>query len=163
MSKPHAKSTLKEMKDYIRKNKLNKAEVKLTMRKSEMVSALKKMGHWDNKNDGSTTKQKVTKKQSDTARKNLKKIISKPAPKTAPKKKPAPKKKKYYVGYDMLDFDTWEMFGKPEGYKEVSSYGHFDLFSIMSVGEPDDPFWENAPYRSDKKFSYNSRFDHKAS
>ena len=52
MTKPHSKSTLKEMKDYIRKNKLNKAEVKLSMRKSEMVSALKKMGHWDVKNDG---------------------------------------------------------------------------------------------------------------
>ena len=75
MSKPHAKSTMKEMKDYIRKNKLNKAEVKLTMRKPEMVSALKKMGHWDVKNDG--------------AKKT-------PAPKKTPVTKPAPKKKLTY-------------------------------------------------------------------
>lgn len=157
MVKPNAKSTLKEMKDYIRSKKLNKPEVRLTMKKADMVAGLKKIGHWDTKHDG------ATKKQSDQARKNLKKIISKPAPKkaTAPKKKPAPKKKKYYVGYDMLDFDTWELFGKSEGYKEVSSYGHFDLFSIMSVGEPTDSFWENAPYRSDKKFSYNNRMDYK--
>lgn len=61
MTKPHAKSTMKEMKDYIRKNKLNKAEVKLTMRKPEMVKALKKMGHWDTKND--ETKKKPAKKK----------------------------------------------------------------------------------------------------
>ena len=62
MTKPHGKSTLKEMKDYIRKNKLNKAEVKLTMRKPQMVSALTKMGHWDVKNDES--KKKPAKKKS---------------------------------------------------------------------------------------------------
>ena len=37
MVKPTAKSTLKEMKDYIRSNKLNKAEIKLTMKKAMII------------------------------------------------------------------------------------------------------------------------------
>ena len=69
MSKPHAKSTMKEMKDYIRKNKLNKAQIKLTMRKPEMISALKITGHWDSKFGGGNFRQKT------------------PATKPAPKKK----------------------------------------------------------------------------
>ncbi len=38
-------STLTEMKDYVRKNKLNKGEIKLSMKKSVMLAALDKGGH----------------------------------------------------------------------------------------------------------------------
>ena len=38
-------STLNEMKDYVRKNKLNKGEIKLSMKKSVMLAALDKGGH----------------------------------------------------------------------------------------------------------------------
>jgi len=62
MVKPNAKSTLKEMRDYIRSKKLNKPEVKLTMKKSEMVAGLKKIGHWDTKHDGATKKAPAPKK-----------------------------------------------------------------------------------------------------
>ena len=38
-------STLNEMKDYVRKNKLNKGEIKLSMKKSVMLGLLDKGGH----------------------------------------------------------------------------------------------------------------------
>ena len=38
-------STLTEMKDYVRKNKLNKGEIRLNMKKSVMLAALDKGGH----------------------------------------------------------------------------------------------------------------------
>ena len=38
-------STLTEMKDYVRKNKLNKGEIRLNMKKSVMLEALDKGGH----------------------------------------------------------------------------------------------------------------------
>ena len=51
MPKPNSKSTLKEIKAYVREKKLNKPEIKLTMKKSELVAGLKKHGHWDTKAD----------------------------------------------------------------------------------------------------------------
>jgi len=51
-------STLKEIREYIRVNKLNKPELRLGMKKSELISILKKLGHWDS----SVKKTKRTKK-----------------------------------------------------------------------------------------------------
>lgn len=47
MPKPNAKSTLKEIRAYVREKKLNKPEIKLTMNKTELVAGLKKHGHWE--------------------------------------------------------------------------------------------------------------------
>tara|TARA_R100000935_G_scaffold56210_2_gene87350 strand:- start:576 stop:1529 length:954 start_codon:yes stop_codon:yes gene_type:complete len=91
--------------------------------------------------------------------KKLQKQMNPPAPK--PKKAPTAKKKRmktYYVGYDMLDDDTYDLFARGL-YKSESSYGHFSLFSIKSETEPVDPFWENAHYRSNKRFDYGDRQD----
>ena len=114
MPKPHAKSTLKEMKDYIRAKKLNKPEVKLGMKKAEMVAALKKMGHWDPKHDGASAPKsapKPTKKVVGTQKKLGTKVK-----KQAPKKKPAPKKQAgaNTVAGQLLDLptDISEMIGK---------------------------------------------------
>lgn len=51
MPKPNSKSTLKEIREYVRQKKLNKPEIKLTMNKSELIAGLKKHGHWDHKSD----------------------------------------------------------------------------------------------------------------
>jgi len=51
MSKPNSKSTLKEIRAYVREKRLNKPEIKLTMNKPELVAGLKKHGHWDHKGD----------------------------------------------------------------------------------------------------------------
>ena len=63
MEKPHAKSTLAEMKAYIRAKKLNTPDIRLGMKKAEMVAALKKMGHWDPKHDGASAKKSAPKKK----------------------------------------------------------------------------------------------------
>ena len=46
MPKPNATSSVKEMKDYIRTHKLNHPEVKLSMKKPQLIAGLKKAGHW---------------------------------------------------------------------------------------------------------------------
>jgi len=51
MNKPHSKSTLKYMKEYIKSNELNKKAITLGLKKADMIKTLKKLGHWDSKND----------------------------------------------------------------------------------------------------------------
>lgn len=78
MPKPNAKSTMKEMKDYIRSKKLNKAEVRIGMRRPEMIQALKKVGHWDSKHDqgNKSPKSKISREDFEKARRDLKKMTS---------------------------------------------------------------------------------------
>jgi hypothetical protein len=45
--KPNVNSTLAEIKAYVREYKLNKPEIKLTMKKADLIEGLKKHGHWD--------------------------------------------------------------------------------------------------------------------
>jgi len=45
--KAHQNMNLKELRDYVRANKLNKAKVRLGMNKSEIISSLKKIDHWE--------------------------------------------------------------------------------------------------------------------
>ena len=47
MPKPNQNSSVKEMKDYIRSKKLNHPLIRLGLKKAELVSGLKKLGHWD--------------------------------------------------------------------------------------------------------------------
>jgi len=47
MQKPNSSSTLAQMKAYVRENKVNHPEVRLTMKRGEMIAGLKKAGHWD--------------------------------------------------------------------------------------------------------------------
>ena len=51
MPKPTEKSTVKEMKDYIRQHKLNKGnkDIRLGMNRAELITGLKKRGHWGEK------------------------------------------------------------------------------------------------------------------
>ena len=87
MTKPNNKSTVKEMKDYIRTNKLNHPKVKLGMRKAEMIAGLKKIGHFE---DNETTPKKATPKKV-----TPKKVTPKKAtPKKVTPKKATPKKVK---------------------------------------------------------------------
>jgi hypothetical protein len=44
MAKPTAKSTVSAMKDYIRVNKLNKAPIRLGMKRDELIAGLRKYG-----------------------------------------------------------------------------------------------------------------------
>ena len=44
---PNDTYTVKKMKAYIRTNKLNRPDVKLGMKRQELINGLKKAGHWD--------------------------------------------------------------------------------------------------------------------
>ena len=45
--KPNVTFNMKQMKDYIRSNKLNHPDVKLSMKRADMIAGLKKAGHWE--------------------------------------------------------------------------------------------------------------------
>ena len=77
MPKPNQNFTVKEMKDYIRQKKINHPEVKLTMKRADMIAGLKSAGHWEEKD-------------------KVKKARKKPAPKP-----PKPRNKR--TGPDYLD------------------------------------------------------------
>ena len=49
MPKPNESHTLSELKDYVRRHHLQKAEVPLSLNKAQMVRRLKLVGHWDKK------------------------------------------------------------------------------------------------------------------
>ena len=87
MSKPNQNFTVKEMKDYIREKKINHPNVKLTMKRADMIAGLKSAGHWDEMD-------------------KVKKARKKPAPKPAPKPKvSSAKKEKPSLKDILLDLD----------------------------------------------------------
>lgn len=47
MSKPNSSMTVAQMKAYIREKKINHPEVRLGMKRGDMIAGLKKAGHWD--------------------------------------------------------------------------------------------------------------------
>ena len=51
MAKPTAKSTVNEMRKYIRDNKLKKDNIYLGLRRAELIAALRRFGHWDSQHD----------------------------------------------------------------------------------------------------------------
>ena len=83
--KPNEKFTVKQMKDYIRTNSLNK-RIKLTQKKADLISALKREGHWE----GKATPKKATPKKATPKKATPKKATPKPTPKKATPKKATP-------------------------------------------------------------------------
>ena len=111
MVKPTAKSTVVQMRQYIRDNKLNKQPIRLGMKRAELITHLRKMGHYDSKHDKPSAKVPAPK------------AVPKPAPKRKVLKKaqevggegsgvmpnpPLPKKKapaNFFVEVDIKEFD----------------------------------------------------------
>jgi len=91
MVKPNRTFTLPELKAYVREKKLNKPEIKLSMKKADLIAGLKKHGHWNHKADARIELKKGTKPPM-----TKKKKITKKA-KEAPKPKPKSGKNTYYV------------------------------------------------------------------
>ena len=85
MAKPTAKSTVAQMKDYIRANRLNKAPILLGMKRVDLIAGLRKLGHYDSRHDGVAPKRNppAPKKPKEPVRA----IADRPAPAPAPKKK----------------------------------------------------------------------------
>tara|TARA_R100000541_G_scaffold57446_1_gene67606 strand:+ start:324 stop:554 length:231 start_codon:yes stop_codon:yes gene_type:complete len=74
MQKPGPTSTVTQMKDYIRSKQLNKPEIKLSMKKADLIAGLKMHGHWQDGKKQTT----VSKAAFSTARKGLIKTLNKP-------------------------------------------------------------------------------------
>tara|TARA_R110001599_G_scaffold97634_1_gene251742 strand:- start:732 stop:1178 length:447 start_codon:yes stop_codon:yes gene_type:complete len=89
--KPNKSWSVPELKKYIRDNKLADKDIRLGMKKAEMVVALKKKGHWDESH--------VSTKEFKDARKGLIKIMAREPGKKrkTPKKVPMGKLKKTYL------------------------------------------------------------------
>tara|TARA_R110000823_G_scaffold87217_3_gene194709 strand:+ start:1198 stop:1899 length:702 start_codon:yes stop_codon:yes gene_type:complete len=68
------------MKEYIKSNELNKKAITLGLKKADMIKTLKKLGHWDSKNDKIELVFKSKKKEESKPKKKVEK-------KTTPKKK----------------------------------------------------------------------------
>ena len=65
MPKPNQNSSVKEMRDYIRSKKLNHPLIRLGLKKAQLVSGLKKLGHWDEVGKVKKTRKKLSKDQKD--------------------------------------------------------------------------------------------------
>jgi hypothetical protein len=90
--KPNPTFTLTQLKDYIRSKKLNHPDVKLTMKKADMIAGLKKAGHWEEKSKLNPAPKKTIKKEKPAPKKSTPKPApKKPTPKKPPTPKPAPK------------------------------------------------------------------------
>ena len=75
MSKPNESFTVAQMKTYIREKKVNHPEVKLGMKKADMIAGLKKAGHWD-----SSVSKKAPAKKAPAKKALAKKAPAKKAP-----------------------------------------------------------------------------------
>jgi hypothetical protein len=101
MPKPNQNSSVKEMKDYIRSKKLNHPLIRLGLKKAELVSGLKKLGHWDEV--AKVKKTRVKKAKGSFNVKNTSPSQVKGSSKKPEKKKAEPKKKgKQNITFDDL-------------------------------------------------------------
>tara|TARA_R110001599_G_scaffold6931_1_gene34338 strand:- start:86 stop:652 length:567 start_codon:yes stop_codon:yes gene_type:complete len=95
--KPNITFNMKQMKDYIRSNKLNHPDVRLGMRRDDMIAGLKKAGHWEEvKSKPQSVKAKVKAIE--------KKATPKPKPAPKPVVKTAPKPVKKELDQGQKDF-----------------------------------------------------------
>jgi len=111
MTKPNVNSTLTEMKSYIRKNKLNHPDVKLGMKKSDMIAGLKRAGHWDS----SIEKMKKSKPKKAPKKTPPKPKVETPKPKKETPKPPTPikpAKPNMLAVLQNLDIDVSGMIGE---------------------------------------------------
>ena len=153
MTKPNHTFTVEKMKDYIRKNKLNKAPVLLKMNRNDMINALKKINHFDD-----IGKPRKTPVYNQPKNKPVKKADKDTVKKVAPKKevpKKADKDTLPYLASDPFDAISSKFKGndlsklpaktitgivdiiKSSGYKISTS-------QIKKMGE----LWNNPLYKS---------------
>tara|TARA_R110000796_G_scaffold74084_1_gene166319 strand:- start:6 stop:530 length:525 start_codon:yes stop_codon:yes gene_type:complete len=81
--KPNSSHSLAQLKDYVRKNKLNKGLVPLSLNKSEMIKRLKQHDHWDNtstekKKTSVKDRVKTIEKKVDDSSSSVNKLLSDP-------------------------------------------------------------------------------------
>jgi hypothetical protein len=138
MAKPHAQMTLPQLKAYIRTHKLNKPEVRLGMKKADMVAGLKKIGHWDYTKDKNRPKLPPRTVKKAVAKPPASQAVKKVAPKKAPAKKVAPKKvapKKVAPKKVKIDFDDLYAGGASESGEYINDMTDPDADNPMSFAK----------------------------
>jgi|TARA_R100000479_G_scaffold65254_1_gene31118 hypothetical protein len=65
MKKPNQNSTVAEMRAYIKAKKLNHPLIKMGLKKSELQSGLKKLGHWEEVQKEKKSRKRLSKGQKD--------------------------------------------------------------------------------------------------
>jgi len=141
--KPNITFNMKQMKDYIRSNKLNHPDLKLSMKRDDMITGLKKAGHWEEvKSKSQSVKSKV---------KAIEKKLT-PKPETKPPvKKEAPRGRRKIVA--SMKKGTYSVMGEfvldfPGGEHELNKYTKKDIPLLKITGFSDDgysfvgDFWE---------------------
>lgn len=179
MRKPRDGDTVKYMRDYIRSKKLNKPEIKLGMKKAELIAGLKKHGHYEgsgkvSKEDFSKARQQLAKAVAKPPTKKPKKKIvgtqkklgtkvKKQAPKKPAPKKPAPKKKQAggnTVAGQLLDLpsDISQMINNQVLIKKATR--NYDTF--LSIMEDNEDFIEERAERENNlidQYGWGSDFE----
>ena len=143
MTKPNSNFTVKQIKQYIRDNKLNHPDVKLGMRRAELVAGLKKIGHWQE------TKKSPPKKEAPKKVAPKKVAPKKEAPKKSPPKKEAPKKEGNWK--DWIGLFKWGEgeINMPIVYQLNEDNNMFEPFFYWKDGN-EDAYW-TAPFGRMKK------------
>jgi len=160
--------TVPEMKDYIRKHKLNKPHLRLGMKRAEMIAGFKKEGRWKEvpKQKRTREKQKGTlsigQKPKTAGRVNTGNIAKGKVLKSKPKKS-APKRAKAgttTAGLQYMPMDISKMIGKAVS-KNYLLGATRSFPKFMELMEEHEPFLEEKYEREDnvmEMFSWGPDF-----
>ena len=144
MAKPTAKSTVSQMKDYIRANRLNKAPILLGMKRADLIAGLRKLGHYDSRHDGVAPKRKAPapKKPKEPVRAIADRPA--PAPAQAPARAPVDKKgdelmkKRLKIDLKKAGIKAIGSFLKDTGRVNSSGIGFLTKVAVVSDADMKD-------------------------
>jgi len=163
MPKPNANMTLTEMRSYIRTHKLNHPEVKLGMKRAQLIAGLKKAGHWQEVSKQKRTREKqkgtlsIGQKPKTSARVNTGNIAKGKVLKSKPKRAKAGTTT---AGLQDMGMDISKMIGKAVSQNYLlGATRSFPKFEELI--EDHDPFMEERGDREDnirEQYSYGPDF-----
>ena len=148
--------TVSQMKDYIRKHKLNKPHLRLGMKRAEMIAGFKKEGRWAEVSKQKRTREKqkgtlmIGQKPKTAGRVNTGNIVKGKVLKSKPKKS-APKRAKAgttTAGLQDMPMDISNMIGKAVN-KNYLLGATRSFPKFMELMEEHDPFLEEKYGRED--------------
>tara|TARA_R110000787_G_scaffold110822_2_gene219654 strand:+ start:173 stop:1243 length:1071 start_codon:yes stop_codon:yes gene_type:complete len=127
MPKPNQNSSVTEMKAYIRSKKINHPDVKLGLKKADMIAGLKKAGHWDEVAKVKKTRAKPVAKAKPVA--PVKKVTIKSTPKV---KIMTPKKAATPVKANTDDVNSTNKQLKMRFVKKIKGFKKADLEKLLN-------------------------------
>lgn len=140
MPKPNQNFTVKEMKDYIRTKKINHPNVKLTMKRADMIAGLKSAGHWDEKDKVKKARKKPAPKPKVSSAKKATPKKETPKPKVSSAKNEKPSLKDILLD---LDIDVSKKIAeavekdKKIDYYEITGGSYDEMMDMRKSFKPD--------------------------